>query len=189
MEGQKEFILADERAFYLIKHFEELDKKGHIYFKNLGYSDEKVNHELKTIGSKFYTSFCDNPFDLIQKITHYIPFDIINQTNGNKAFIYKIPFTGGIGTNTIIPLKDIRQSDKSKIKKVIRNGFHVNVLEQNFFDFTNQLVVICNSLNEIITVFPGIYAPAYPTQLVDEQELKASILFWENHAFIKNSIL
>ena len=189
MEGQKEFILTDERAFYLIKHFEELDKKGLLHFKNLGYSDEKINQELKTIGSKFYASFCDNPFDLIQKLTHYTPFEIIQQTNGNNAIIYKIPFTGGIGTNTIIPLKDIQQTDKLKIKKVIRNGFHANVLERNFFDFTNQLVVICNTINEIITVFPGIYAPPFPTQLTDEEEVKASILFWENHTFIKNSFL
>jgi hypothetical protein len=41
-------------------------------------------------------------------------------------------------------------------------------------------------LHEVITAFPGIYAPAFPTQLVDEQELKAAILFWESHAFIKN---
>jgi hypothetical protein len=63
------------------------------------------------------------------------------------------------------------------------------VLEQNFFDFTNQLVVICNPLHEVITAFPGIYAPAYPTQLLDEEEHKASVLFWENHTFISNSIL
>ena len=186
MEEQKEFILTDERAFYLIKHFEEIDKKGIIYFQNLGFEIDAINLCLKTVASKFYANFCNNPFDLMQKITHFIPFDIINQTNGNKAFIYKIPFAGGIGTNTIIPLKDIKERDKSKIKKVVRNGFHVNVLEQKKFDFTSQLVVICNPLHEVITAFPGIYAPAFPTQLVDEQELKAAILFWENHAFIKN---
>lgn len=72
---------------------------------------------------------------------------------------------------------------------MIRNGFHTNVLERNFFDFTNQLVVISNTFNEIITVFTGLYAPPFPTQLTDEEEVKASILFWENHTFIKNSFL
>jgi hypothetical protein len=63
------------------------------------------------------------------------------------------------------------------------------MLERNFFDFTNQLVVICNHLDEVITVFPGSYAPAFPTQLTNVDEIKASILFWENHTFIKNSFL
>ena len=189
MEEQKEFLLTDERAFYLIKHFEELDKKGIIHFQNLGYNIEEINQFLKTIGSKFYANFCTNPFDLIQQINHYSAFEVIKQPNGNKAFIYKIPFIGGIGTNTIINLKDIKAADKLKINKVQRNGFYVNMLERNFFDFTNQLVVICNNLNEVITIFPGIYAPAFPTQLNNEDEIKASILFWENHTFIKNLFL
>ena len=63
------------------------------------------------------------------------------------------------------------------------------MLERNLIDFTNELVVICNPLHEVITTFPGIYAPPYPTQLIDEKERKASILFWENHTFIKNSFL
>ncbi len=189
METQKEFLLTDERAFYLIKHFEELDKKGIIHFQNLSYSNEEIKQSVNSIGSKFHASFCNNPFDLIQKINHYSPYEIINQSNGNRAVVYKIPFTGGIGTNTIIKLKDIQQTDKARIKKVIRNGFYVNMLERNFFDFTNQLVVICNHLNEVITVFPGSYAPAFPTQLTNPDEIKASILFWENHTFIKNSFL
>jgi len=34
-----------------------------------------------------------------------------------------------------------------------------------------------------------MYAPSFPTQLVDENELEAARLFWENHAFIINSFL
>ena len=49
MEEQKEFLLTDERAFYLIKHFEELDKKGIIHFQNLGYNIEEINQFLKTL--------------------------------------------------------------------------------------------------------------------------------------------
>jgi len=42
-------------------------------------------------------------------------------------------------------------------------------------------------LNEVITVFPGTYAPAFPTQLVDKNEVDAAQLFWDNHVFIINS--
>lgn len=189
MEEQKGLILKDERAFYLVKHFEEIDKKGMIHFQNLGYSITEINQSLKTVGSKFYSGFCNNPFDLIQKISHYLPMEVIEQSNGSRALLYKIPFTGGIGSNTIINLKDITLTDKGRIQKVIRNGFYVNVLERNFYDFTNQLVVICNSFNEVITVFPVVYAPAFPAQLIDKDEINKSILFWENHTFIKNSYI
>jgi hypothetical protein len=187
MEEQKEFILTDERAFYLIKHFEKLNEKGILHFQQLGHSIEAINHALTTIGSKFYARFTENPYDLIQKIAYFTPLEIISQTNGNRAFRYKIPFEGGIGTNTLVNIHAIQQTDKSTLKKVIRNSFEVNIIERNFFDPTNELVLICNSLNEVITVFPGMYAPAFPTQLVDKNEAEAARLFWENHAFIINS--
>lgn len=186
MEEKKEFILTDERAFYLIKHFEKMDEKGIHHFKQLGHASEAINHALTNIGSKFYASFTENPYELIQKIAQFTPFDVILQTNGNRAFRYKIPFEGGIGTNTIANIQAIPKTDKSTLKKVIRNGFQVNVVERNYFDRTNELVLICNSFNEVITVFPGIYAPAFPTQLADKNEVDAARLFWENHAFVIN---
>jgi hypothetical protein len=186
MEKQKEFILTDERAFYLIKHFEKLNEKGIHHFQQLGHSSEAINHALSSIGSKFYTRFTENPYELIQYLSHLTPLVIISQTNGNKALRYKIAFEGGIGTNTLINIQAIPQTDKSTLKKVIRNGFEVNVVERNFFDPTNELVLICNSLNEVITVFPGMYAPAFPTQLVDKNEVDSARLFWEHHAFIIN---
>ena len=189
MEEQKELKLNDERALYLLKHFEELDHKGRIHFQNLGFEVEQINQALQTIGSKFYARFCDNPFDLIYKLSHYTPFNIKQQTNGNKAILYKIPFTGGIGNNRVMPLKEILEFDKAQIKKVLRNGYPVNVLEGTVSDCTNQLVVICNSENEVITIFPGIYAPSFPPQLTNEEDVKASIIFWENHVFINNSPL
>lgn len=189
MEEQKEFILTDEKAFYLIKHFEKMDEKGMLYFQQMGHASEAINHALSSIGSKFYASFCANPFELIQKIAYFTPFEVIPQTNGNRAFRYKIAFEGGIGTNTLVNIQAIPQTNKSTVKKVIRNGFQVNVVERNFFDPTNELVLICNSLNEVTTVFPGMYAPAFPTQLVDKNEVEASKLFWENHAFIIKSFL
>ena len=182
MEEQKEFILTDERAFYLIKHFEKMDEKGMLHFQQMGHAREAINQALSSIGSKFYASFCENPFELIERIALCSPFEVIQQSNANQAFRYKIPFDGGIGTNTIINIKTIQHADK--IKKVIRNGFEVNIIERNFFDSTNELVLICNSLNEVITIFPGMYAPAFPTQLVDKNEVEAARLFWEHHAFI-----
>jgi hypothetical protein len=187
MEEQKEFILTDERAFYLIKHFEKMDEKGMLHFQQLGHSREAINHALSSIGSKFYARFTENPYELIQQLSHLTPFEIISQTNGNRAFRYKMPFEGGIGTNTLVNIHAIQQTDKSTLKKVIRNGFQVNTIERSFFDPTNELVVVCNPLNEVITVFPGMYAPAFPTQLVDKNEVDAARLFWDNHAFIIHS--
>jgi len=127
MEEQKEFILTDERAFYLIKHFEKLNEKGIRHFQQLGHSSEAINHALSSIGSKFYARFTENPYDFIQQLSHLTPLEIIYQTNGNRAFRYKIPFEGGIGTNTLVNIHAI-QPDKSILKKVIRNDFQVNVI-------------------------------------------------------------
>ena len=182
MEAKKQFKLTDERAFYLIKHFEKLDNQALHYFQQLGHGIKEVNQALSSIGSKFYASFCENPLELIQRIALCSPFEVIQQSNANQAFRYKIPFEGGIGTNALINIHTIQHADK--IKKVIRNGFQVNTIERNSFDSTNELVVVCNPLNEVITIFPGVYAPAFPTQLVVENEVEAARLFWEHHAFI-----
>jgi hypothetical protein len=164
-----------------------LNEKGIRHFQQLGHSSEAINHALSSIGSKFYTRFTENPYELIQQLSHLTPLEIISQTNGNRAFRYKMHCEGGIGTNNLVNIQAIPQRDKSTLKKVIRNGFEVNVVERNFFDPTNELVLICNSLNEVITVFPGMYAPAFPTQLVDKNEVDAARLFWDNHAFVIHS--
>lgn len=185
MEEQTQLKLSNERAFYLVKHFESLDKKGIKYLLGCGYSLDEINLSLSTIGSKFKSKFSDNPFDLITKLKQHTPIEIIIQNNGNKAVIYKLPFAGGLGTCNIVYIKDIPKNERLHIFKLDRTGFEIKVIKRNFLDITNQIVVIVNNESEVITAFPGLYAPSFPNQLKDSDDIENSLKFWEDHVFIE----
>jgi hypothetical protein len=185
MEQQTKLKLSNERAFYLIKHFESIDKKGLKHFQSCGNTIDEINIALYTLGSKFNSKFSYNPFDLINKINQYIPLEIIHQANGNLALIYKLRFAGGLGTCNVVNLKDIPKNERQNIKKIYRNGFEINVIKRNFLDITNQLIVIVTNNFDVITAFPGLYAPPFPNQLTNSVDVENSIKFWDNHVFIE----
>ena len=139
MEQQTQLKLSDERAFYLVKHFESLDKKGIKYLLGCGYSLDEINLSLITIGSKFKAKFSDNPFDLITKLKQHTPIEIITQTNRNKAVIYKLPFAGGLGTCNVVNIKDIPKNERQHIFKLDRNGFETKVIK-NIINFNLKII-------------------------------------------------
>ena len=67
-----------------------------------------------------------------------------------------------------------------------RNNFKIKIVEKEGFVKTNELVVVASKENnEIITAFPGQYAPPFPIHLSDTKSKIASERFWEEHAFIE----
>ena len=57
-----------------------------------------------------------------------------------------------------------------------------------FADMVSKSANYCGASkenNEIITAFPGQYAPAFPIHLSDTKSKIASERFWEEHAFIE----
>ena len=66
-----------------------------------------------------------------------------------------------------------------------RNHYEVKVIRKNKRNATKQLnVVFRKNSNEIITMFPGIYAPPLPSEVMNIEELLRATEFWENYVFI-----
>lgn len=171
-----------EQAFYLLKHFTEIDYKTRNQFLEFGYSEKEINEQLLLIGSKFQQAFCQNPFQLESLIKAKEPIEQIIQSNGRIAAVYE--FEEMIGTEQVVPKANFNRVD---IIQMDRNGRTINAVQLKALPSTNQLVVV-KTLDDIwITAFPGNYAPAFPSDWMNHTEKISSSLFWENHLFVSLS--
>ena len=186
MEKPEELKLTVQRAFYILKHFESIDADSRDLFLKMGYSELEILKSIATIGSKFFNTFCSNPFQLSIIINNSNPVESFNQSNGNCIFIYSFQESDGIGNDNLINLNNLLPLELKNLKVEKRNNFKIKIVEKESFVKTNQLVVVAaKENNEIITAFPGQYAPAFPIHLSDTKSKIASERFWEEHAFIE----
>lgn len=168
------------QAFYLLKHFTEIDSAAKSLFLANGFNEEAILQQLQTIGSKFFNSFCQNPFDLETQLKRAKPFEHIIQSNGRIAQVYQ--FDQEIGTEQVIEKEKI---DPEKLIDLERNGILIQAVQLQELPKTNCIVVIKSKEDAWITAFPGKYAPAFPSDWMTTKELEESHDYWANHVFIK----
>jgi hypothetical protein len=171
--------MTNEQAFYLLKHFTEIDLKTRNQFLDFGYSEDQINEQLLLIGSKFMTSFCQHPFELEKLIGQMEPLEQIVQSNGRIASVYQ--FEKKIGTDQVI---EKEHTEASEIIHLERNGITIAAVERKELPSTNHLVVVKSTQGAWITAFPGKYAPAFPSTWMSSEELNFATIFWQNHLFI-----
>lgn len=168
-----------EQAFYLLKHFNEIDFQIRNQFLDFGYSEMQINEQLQLIGSKFFPSFCQHPFELEKLIGQTKPLEKIVQSNGRIASVYQ--FEQQIGTDQVI---EKEYTEASEIIQLERNGITVEAVERKELPSTHHLVVVKSTEGAWITAFPGKYAPAFPSPWMTPKESDAAAAFWQNHLFI-----
>lgn len=172
-------IMTHDQAFYLLKHFTEIDPITHHQFHEYGYSENEINDQLKLIGSKFHSSFCHNPFQLETQLTDIEPIAKIIQSNGRIASVYQ--FDHNIGTEQIVSKGSVNQQD---IFQLERNGVNINAIHIEHLPLTKSIVVVRSNEGAWITAFPGQYAPAFPSSWMNRKELEFASEFWKNHVFV-----
>lgn len=168
-----------EQAFYLLKHFTELDSDAHGLFLAHGFKEAEITQQLQTIGSKFYNSFCTSPFNLETQLKRAKPIEQIIQSNGRIAQVYQ--FDQLIGTELVIEKEKVNQD---QIILLERNGNLIEAVQLHELPHTNQLVVVKSKEDAWITAFPGKYAPAFPNEWMNETEKSVATVYWQNHLFI-----
>ena len=178
--------LSIERAFYLLKHFNKIDSKSRSIFIDNLYKEEEIDSALAISGSKFNYQFCKNPFELIEKIQRFQPLHFFKQENGNEVYIFVIE-SNFIGVDNLIPLADLTLTEHSKIKYELRNGFEIGTFATKKMNPTKGCVLVLKSdSNEVVTIFPGIYAPPFPISIVNKDLKVKAEYFWANHLFLIN---
>lgn len=171
--------MTHEQAFYLLKHFTQIDQNTISDFIAFGYSEKQINEQLQLVGSKFLATFCAHPYELENIISQIKPFQQIEQSNGRVATLYK--FTEHVGTEQIISRSTINQND---IFQLDRNGVAMDAIYLENLPLTKNLVVVRSNEGAWITAFPGNYAPAFPSSWMNAEELNFATQFWQNHVFV-----
>jgi hypothetical protein len=99
-------------------------------------------------------------------------------------------FPNGIGNSALIPLNKLSDQQQAAKYKVNRNNYEVWTCEVEELPTTNLLTIIAlnheNTL-QIVTLFPGDYAPAFPQGLGDQEEKKR--VFWEGHCLMNKKVI
>lgn len=171
--------MTHEQAFYLLKHFTEIDQQSFDQFRKHGYSEKEIKDQIALIGSKFQQTFCQNPYDLESLIIGIKPAEQIIQSNGRIASVYQ--FDKVVGTEQIVARSTVHQKD---IYQLDRNGNLIEAVQFEHLPLTNKLVVVKSSEGAWITAFPGAYAPAFPSSWMSASELELAMSFWKNHVFV-----
>ena len=136
-------------------------------------------------GSIFYKDVFASPIELLNYINSNNPSEIIFQLNGRETHVFNCEHLGYIGNTGIASRKEV---DSNSIVKENRNGFMVEVALVSELQVTNTFCVVIEKegvdLN-IITAFPGPYAPSFPYNGQNESDYQLSVIFWNKHVLLR----
>ncbi len=156
------FQLAESAEKHLAVHFSGTEKSGSI----------------------FNPDFLAGPKDLLAFLESNQPQKIINQKNQRIVFQFELPTPQVAGLEGI-GLKETIPPDSISLKE--RNGFWVEVATMESLPKTPFFcVVLLPTPNgfEVITAFPGRYAPPFPYEGQNPEENESSWEFWSKNVIL-----
>ena len=152
-------ILSIETQIHLTKHFYFLDEDYKGLLADNGINKIETNKLLTKNSSKFLKSFATNPFNLKDKIASRLSEQNL-QEGKNEISLY---FNKIIGFDLLVQ----------------------NSSKTNDYATTRKLNIILFKEKEelnIITIFPGKFAPALPNKEIQNNDIyNISKLFWEDY--------
>jgi hypothetical protein len=138
-------------------------------------------------GSYFDIDVLPNPESVLAHLSDKTTNQIIVQANGTEVHMYN--FDMEIGFDGIEHLSKINSLD---INKFERNGHEINYgLIKRRLPRTSHLclvVKISNQSYEVLTMFPGKYAPPMPNLNQSTQFYLQCKDFWDKHILIKSVV-
>jgi len=173
---------------HLLRHFSDVkDTESLNLLKNehIIKDTDDLARLNKIIGSKFSPEFVTSPKLLIEKVNNKIKAEKIVLTKKFTSEYYELEFEDSVGFYNIVDLKTLDEIQIKSIQKENRNGYEFNTIS-NYSSKTKTIIVIVDSNNEIKTIFPGLYAPKFPNNIIGNNEEKEDAEhYWKNHVIIK----
>jgi hypothetical protein len=182
MEGKKKLKIPEKRFFHILRHFSEIDKSYKEILFNQGFDNITLKQECELVGSKFDASHVLNPKDILLLIDKGRKVSSIEQQNGNAAYTVELDYN--IGNEGVISVFELTEEEKTQIKESPRGDSFLKSIKLSDYRKTNQITFVVNINKEIVSVFPGRYAPPLPFHNMTYKEKKISNEFWINHVFI-----
>jgi hypothetical protein len=168
-----------------------MDYKDYL-LANSSYTSEEITEQLNLHGSKFSESFCDNPQDLFDVLTEEFPDQQIESYwSGDRCEFQmrfsRADFPKGIGVDRILHLDEVPDFIKEPFV-----GKDIDTLHRIIYKTdpkptwtVNIILQVISGQPEIMSIFPGIYAPPFPNfEEQDEVQYLVSMNFWCRHIIV-----
>jgi len=191
----EETIFPAERQFHVLKHFKKVDA-GYVQYlqDNSQYTPGEITKQLDVRGSDFYEGFAPNPIILWQNLLKTIRVKEIEASWIDTKCEIEVDFTtteyqDGIGEDHLIqiselPAEVLNNIDTSDWKSLRKVAYSTRPKS------TWKVQVIIRKMEnspEVISIFPGIYAPQLPDkELQDDEDFARSVRFWCSHVVLKS---
>ena len=128
-------------------------------------------------------------FPTIESLLIYIidlePIREIIQSEYSVAHLYEINAIEYVGWEGVGKMSDY---PKAKVQEENRNGYMTRFMEIEDLPqtkFVNIVFKHCLNGMELITVFPGTYAPACPNASMSQEDFQIASEFWDEHILLK----
>ena len=184
-----DFYFSNERQFHCLRHISFHDEDQLKFLQNNfpRHQLKDIRRQLDMVGSKFDPSFVKQPMDILKSFKK-ASFSSRNIENNKIVFQFLFSvkdFPNGIGNSALIPMSELSTQQQATKYKVKQSNYEVWTCEVEELPTTNLLSIIAlnqeNTL-QIVTLFPGDYAPAFPSGLCDSEEMNR--VFWKGHCLL-----
>ena len=136
-------------------------------------------------GSIFNPALFAGPKDVLTYLEKHSPQRIIKQRNNRLVYEFELAAPQVAGHEGI-GLKESLPSDSIELQK--RNGFWVEVGMVDLLPETSFFCVVIQAIPEgfeVVTAFPGCYAPPIPYEGQSKDEYVAGKAFWDKNVLLK----
>ena len=136
-------------------------------------------------GSIFRPDFFPTIESLLNFMVDIEPIREIVQSENSVAHLYEIDGLEYVGWEGVGKLLDY---PKLKVQEENRNGYmtrFIEIPELPRTKFVNVVFKHCLNDMELITVFPGMYAPAFPNATMLKDDFLIASEFWNAHILLK----
>jgi len=203
--------LSDENRFHLLRHFDSVPEHYSMEIANrLGRPPADIRNQLFYSGSKFSTSFAAHPDMLWQRLSTDISKTALHTPSddaeprtlftprSDSDYVFHlhyspIPYAGGIGSDGVVALNDLKTTDRNKVTMKMRgkeDKIEVPTVYLSRLPATWKVQVVLRKTEQaliVLTIFPGTYAPPLPEPAAQTaKDLQASIEFWKTHALVQS---
>jgi hypothetical protein len=187
------FNFSQDRQFHCLRHFlyEGYEQLHTLAVKFPSNSTDQIIEQLELVGSIFNHTFAKEPLEILNRLDQGI---IRNRLLENNKTLFQYTFLiddfpQGIGYSALLPLSELDEAQQAKKHKVKRGDYEVWTCEVSELPTSNKLSIIAfenEGFFDIITLFPGEYAPAFPRGKSELDEVNR--LFWEQHCLLSKNI-
>lgn len=140
-------------------------------------------------GSIFRPDFFPTIESLLNFMVDIEPIREIIQSEYSVAHLYKIDALEYVGWEGVGKLSDY---PKVEVQEENRNGYMIRFIETAELPTTKFVNVVfkqCLNGMELITVFPGMYAPAFPNASMSKDDFQIASEFWDEHILLKKLLV